>query len=318
MTCISNLIQRGLFPILLMICAGCAGLRGSKPLVKPSSAAATPPPQTSVSSYWDQEVAKVLSEVSALENIGELAAAIEYCKIALTIDPVNLTARSELERLTVKRNNLAEKRYLAGNSLRETNPKDAARNYLAALWLRGDYTEARLALGELQLQSAEASIKARLKREAGKLFDDDIDVANYSLEIATLSFEDGDYNTAIHEFEKIKVRFPHDEDIRVYLDSSYYNVGIGWYGKQNYQKALSSFVKVRKGFEQVDEFSHQCREQLKPAIQEIYQAGLGLFKGQNFNEAQERFEMVVEIDPTHKMAKDYLKKIAVAKKSKRK
>ena len=302
--------------LLLLVAAGCADTgASSKGASRASSLAPTPPvssnTRNNTPSLWDNDVSKILAEASAYEKSGDLATSVEYLKIALTVDPENKTAREELTRAVLRRNNLAEKKYTAGNALRDSNSREATRNSLAALSIRTDYPEAIAALKELQLSSAEASLKARFKREhqgKDRPVDDDIDVANYSLEIAVLSFEDGDYLTAIHEFEKIRARYPRDEDIKLYLDSSYYNVGISWFTRKEFIKALSWLVKVKKGFERVDDFVLQCRQNLKPFSPQIYNEAVKLYKENRYSEAADRFETVVQIEPSHKMAKEYLNK----------
>jgi tetratricopeptide (TPR) repeat protein len=210
---------------------------------------------------------------STLEKKGDLVKAVEELKIALVVDPDNSKAREELNRMTVKRNLEADKHLKAGIAVRDSNPQGARKEFVAALRIRSDYPEAVTALRGLQLESAEAVLQARTKREAKlaatrvhaktEADEEEMDGVEYSLDIAIPAFESGDYNTAIHEFGKMKARYPNDPDIKLYLDRSWYNSGIAWFTKKDFHRALTSFAKVPKGFERVDEYVARCRSALK-------------------------------------------------------
>ena len=222
---------------------------------------------------------------SSLEQKRDIANALEELKIVLTIDPENDKAREELQRISVKRDQEALKHFKAGIAARNSNPQVAHREFLEALRIRSDYRDALMALRELQFISSEAVIQARLKREAkaasskghNKIQDEDEDSLpeDYSLDVAISSFEDGDYVTAIREFNKMKARFPNDPDIQVYLDRSWFNTGMDAYAKKDYRKALSSFSKVRQGFGGVDECMNKCRKALKDPALKKYSVSSG-------------------------------------------
>lgn len=210
---------------------------------------------------------------SNFEKRGDLVDAVEELKIALAVDPDNSSVREKLNRLIVKRDQEAARHFKAGLALRDSNPKVANKELLEALRIRGDYPEAVTALRGLQLESAEGRIQARTRKEARlaaarahektETAEDEADAEDYSLDIAISSFDTGDYDTAIHEFGKMKARYPNDPDIQSYLDRSWYNAGIALFTKKDYRRALTSFAKVPKGFERVDEYAAACRSALK-------------------------------------------------------
>jgi tetratricopeptide (TPR) repeat protein len=210
---------------------------------------------------------------STLEKKGDLVNAVEELKVAHAADPDNSNVSEELNRLIVKRNQEAERHFKAGIAVRVVNPHGARKEFLEALRIRRDYPEVVTALRGLQLESAEAALQARIKKEAklaetrahGKTetAEDEIDGEEYSLDIAIYAFETGDYDTAIHEFGKMKARYPNDPDIQLYLDRSWYNSGIAWFTKKDYYKSLTSFAKVPRGFERVDDYVAKCRSALK-------------------------------------------------------
>jgi tetratricopeptide (TPR) repeat protein len=220
---------------------------------------------------------------SVLEKRGDLVNAVEELKVALAADPYNSNTREELDRLLAKRNLEVERYYKSGVAMRDSNPLGARKAFLAALKIRSDYPEVVTALRGLQLEAAEAKIQARTKREAKlaatrvhaktEADEDEMDGVEYSLDIAISAFESGDYNTAIREFGKMKARYPNDTDIQLYLDRSWYNSGIASFTKKDFHRALTSFAKVPKGFERVDEYVAKCRLALKiPEGEKVKQA----------------------------------------------
>lgn len=210
---------------------------------------------------------------ATLEKKGDLGKAVEELKIALSVDPDNSDVREKLNRLIVKRNQEAARHFKAGVALPDSKPKGAKKEFLEALRIRSDYQEAVTALRGLQLESAEVLIQARTRKEARhaaarahekvEAAEDEADGEDYSLDIAISSFDTGDYDTAIHEFGKMKANYPNDPDIQLYLDRSWYNAGMALYTKKDYSRALTSFAKVPKGFERVDEYAAACRLALK-------------------------------------------------------
>ena len=230
-------------------------------------------------------VQQLVKTSSTLEQKRDIANALEELKVVLTIDPKNDKAREELNRLSVKRDQEALKHFKAGIAARNSNQQAAHREFFEALKLRSDYRDALMALRELQFISSEAIVQARLKREAKVAFsrehhkiqeeDEDSSPEDYSLDIAISSFEDGDYVTAIREFNKMKARFPNDPDIQVYLDRSWFNTGMDAYAKKDYRKALASFSKVRQGFGGVDECMNKCRKALKDPALKKYSVSSG-------------------------------------------
>ncbi len=239
------------FCCVLLISAGCAHIDA------PGKAFAEQTVQTS----------------STLEKKGEFAKAVEELKVALAADPDNSSVREKLSRLIVKRDQEAARHFKAGIALPDSNPKGAKKEFLEALRIRGDYPEAVTALRGLQLESAEDRIRVRTRKEARhaaarahektEAAEDEADGEDYSLDVAISSFDTGDYDTAIHEFGKMKARYPNDPDIQLYLDRSWYNAGIALFTKKDYSKALASFAKVPKGFDRVNEYTAACRSALK-------------------------------------------------------
>ena len=202
---------------VILISAGCAhnGAQGKASVEQKVQASAT------LEKRGDLVVEQKVQASATLEKRGDLVNAVEWLKVALVVDPNNAAIRDELNRLTVKRNQEAERHFKAGVDLRNSNPQAAKKKFLDALRLRGDYPEAVTALRELQLESAEAVIQARTIQEAklaatgahGKAKttedeDDEVDREEYSLDVAISAFETGNYETAIHEFEKMKARYP--------------------------------------------------------------------------------------------------------------
>jgi tetratricopeptide (TPR) repeat protein len=239
--------------VVVLVISGCA-----------STPKKTPPP-----------VVTTVPTVQPLEEKSDIAAVIEELKISLAKDPKNSKARAELIRLLVKRDELAAVHLKAGLALRTTNPAGARKEFLRALKIRTEYPDAITALRELQLSTSRDLIQTRMKKEAksaaskAEALERDVDeessTGDYSLDIAISALEDGDFSTAIKEFEKIRAIYPNDPDIKEYLYKSWYNLGKSSYIKMEYKKALAAFGKVRKGYENVDDYTAKCKQALKKA-----------------------------------------------------
>lgn len=219
---------------------------------------------------WDPVVREALDASRDYDRKGELARAVEQLKVALTVDPANAVARQDLSRLEAECHREATRYYTAGLAERDSNPQQARKKFLAALRIRPDLIEAVNALKDQQLLAAETSIQRRLQREHQEEREaapkakpaEKAPAASFSLEKAMSAYQSGDYATAIVEFKKMKARLPNDPDIAKYLDSAYYQDGLAKYKRKEYRKALESFTKVHKGFENVDDYIARCKEEL--------------------------------------------------------
>lgn len=268
-----------------------------------------------VQSFPKQPEASMQSSTD-LEGKGDISAAVEELKIALTLDPDNQKAKQQLARLIEKRNKLAEEHYQAGMKMKQTDLQGAKREFLAALRVRTDFQEAMLELKNLQLESSEATLQVRAKREAQlaartqerSQIATEEDVEETSFDRAVSLFEDGDYAAAAHEFQKAKSHAPNDPEIHRYLNLCYYDLGLAQFKKKDYKKALDSFAKVKKGFEGVDDYVKRCRSGLRHQAEDLYKLGLKFFREQNLQEAIIRWNGVLEIEPEHHKAKEYIEK----------
>jgi tetratricopeptide (TPR) repeat protein len=221
--------------------------------------------------FVDQNIKDSLT----FERRGDLENAIEKLKIALIVDSGNANIQKKLNQLIKTRDSEATRHYKAGFDLRDSDPLKAREKLIKAIKIKGDFPQAINELRKLQLAVALASIQERVKKVAkhgqGALHkkieivkdEEAAFVEDYSLDAAMSSFAKGDYDKAILEFTKMKNRYPDDQDIQFYLDSSWYNLGKNYFNKKDYKMALNSFTKVSKGFERVDEYTAKCRSIIK-------------------------------------------------------
>ena len=297
-------VMRVLVTCLFLAPAGCAHIL--EPAPEPVPATRT-------------DVQKLITTSKKYEETGDVGRSLEELKIALTIDPGNKNVQEELKRLVAKHETEAEAHFRAGTELRESNPLKARKEFLAAIRLRSNYPEALTALRELQLASMESMLQTRLRKQAviaaaksqdkhAAAEDEDTYPDEYSLETAVSAFEAGDYATAIREFEKMKAGYPNDPDILAYLERSWYNSGVVHFNKKDYRKALAAFSNVRKGFERVDEYTLTCRQNLKGMINDYFAAGVKSYNENKFQDAVNKMKTVLDIDPGHKQAKEYMEK----------
>lgn len=269
----------------------------------------------SVQSFPKQPEESIKSS-TVLEDKGDIAAAVEELKIALTLDPNNQKAKEQLGRLTEKRNRLAGEHFQAGMALKQTDLQAAKREFLAALRIRTDYQQAMQELKNLQLESSEATLQARAKKEAEATvrahergqtaYEETIEETTFDRAVAL--FEDGDYAAAAQEFQRAKTHAPNDHEIQRYLNLCWYNLGIAYFKKKECRKAVDSFSKVKKGFEGVDEYLRKCRSGLKHDAEEVYKLGLKFYREQKLPEAIARWHAVLDLEPEHLKAKEYIEK----------
>lgn len=246
----------------------------------------------------------------ALEQKGDTTSAIEELKIALTIDPENSSAKSQLEKLSEKRDKEAEKHYQKGLSLKESDPQEAAREFITALRIKPDY---RSAVDELKKQHLEFTIgklETRMKtskemregeREVGE---DDVD----HLSIAISFYEHGNYQAAINELLKVRSRHPRSSEVHRYLNMSYYNMGKMYYDKKDYVNALHMFTKIKGGSGNADPYVTKARAMLRGLVDKLYKEGLQFYRQQRLQEAIAKWNTVLEIDPQHRKAQEYIQK----------
>jgi tetratricopeptide (TPR) repeat protein len=269
-----------------------------------------PKPTVSITKHPDESIKRS----SEFEEKGDLTAAVERLKIALTVDPDNIKAQEELKRLMVKRNIEAEKRYKVGLTLKGSDPDGARREFLAAIRTRSDYMEAVKALKDLQLESSEATLSVRAKKEAASRSQpkeqgsvDEILEETY-LDNAIALYDEGNFASAIQELQKAKSRKPNDPEVNKYLNLAWYNSGIAWFKKKEYRKALEAFSAVKKKFEAADDYIRKCRQAMKDEAEEIYRMGLKFFREQKLQEAIAKWNAVLAINPDHSKAIEYIEK----------
>ncbi len=268
---------------------------------------------TPVTTFPELPEASIKSS-SEFEQKGNLTAAVERLKIALTIDPANTRAQEELKRLMLKRNIEAEKRYKAGLALRESDSDGARKEFIAALRIRSDYMEAVKALKDLQLESSEATLQVRARKEAASRQQtknqqqEEESLDDTHLDTAIAFYDDGNYASAIQELQRAKLRTPNDPEVNKYLNLSWYNSGIAWFNKKDYHKALDAFSMVKKKFENVDDYIRKCRQSMKNVAEDLYKMGLKFFREQKLQAAIEKWNAVLVINPDHTKAKEYIEK----------
>jgi tetratricopeptide (TPR) repeat protein len=249
---------------------------------------------------------------SEFELKGDLTAAVERLKIALAIDPGNIKAEEELKRLTVKRDIEAEKHYQAGQTLKGSDPEGARKEFLAAIRIRSDYMDAVRALKDLQLESSEATLHARARKEAASRtqpkYQESLDeiLEETRLENAIELYDEGNYTSAIQELQKAKSHTPNDPEIKKYLNLSWYNYGISLFKKKEFRKALDAFSMLKKNFEDVDKYIQKCQQALKKEADDLYKIGMKYFREQKLQEAISKWNAVLSINPDHIKAKEYI------------
>lgn len=253
-----------------------------------------------------------IKKSSSLEQTGDIATAIEELKIALTIDPANSSAKEQLNRLSQIRDQEAERHYKAGLSLKESDSSAAIKEFLTALRIKPDYPivvnelkNQNIAIAESKLRSRTIVRRDSVRGRGGETREyEESDHPN----IAISFYESGEYQAAIDELLKAKSKDPRNSEIAKYLNLSYYNLGVFYYNKKDYMKALNMFTKVKRGFGNTEPYVRKTRTMLKNMADNFYRAGLKFFREQKLHEAIAKWNTVLEIDPNHHKAKEYIQR----------
>lgn len=250
---------------------------------------------------------------ASLEQTGDISAAIEELKIALTIDPSNTAAKDQLKKLYAIRDSEVDKHYKAGLALKENDPQAATKEFLIVLRINPDFQRAIDELKNQHLAFAESKLRSRTHargeetRKKGEEADSVTEESSH-IGLAISCYENGEYQAAIHELSKARAKNPKNSEIIKYLNLSYYNLGVYYYNNRDYMKALRTFAKLKKGFGHTEIYIKKTRVMLKSMADENYRAGLKFYREQKLNEAIVKWNTVLDIEPDHQKAKEYILK----------
>jgi len=250
---------------------------------------------------------------TSLEQTGDISAAIEELKIALTIDPSNTTAKDQLKKLYTIRDIEVDKHYKVGLALKENDPAAATKEFLIALRINPDFQRAIDELKNQHLAFAESKLRSRTHargeetRKKGEETDSVTEESSH-IGLAISFYENGEYQAAIHELSKERAKNPKNAEIIKYLNLSYYNLGVYHYNNRDYIRALRTFAKVKRGFGHTEPYIKKTRIMLKSMADDNYRAGLKFYREQKLNEAIMKWNTVLEIEPDHQKAKEYILK----------
>jgi tetratricopeptide (TPR) repeat protein len=245
-----------------------------------------------------------------LEQSGDTTSAIEELKIALTIDPDNSHAKAQLQRLSEKRDQEAQRHYQWGLSLKEKDPQGARRAFLTALRIKPDYMSALDELKKQHLELTVSKLETRMtaSRENGENEKETKEDDYGYLGIAISFYENGNYQAAINELLKAKSKYPRSSEVSKYLNMSYYNMGKMYYDNKDDMNALHMLTKVKKGSESAEPYLTRAKVMVKALMDKFYKEGLQFYRQQKLQEAIEKWSAVLEIDPHHRKAQEYIQK----------
>jgi tetratricopeptide (TPR) repeat protein len=246
----------------------------------------------------------------ALEQAGDTTSAIEELKIALTIDPDNSHAKAQLQRLSEKRDQEAQRHFQWGLSLKEKDPQGARRAFLTALRIKPDYMSALDELKKQHLELTVSKLESRMtaSRENGENEKETKEDDYGYLGIAISFYENGNYQAAINELLKAKSKYPRSSEVSKYLNMSYYNMGKVYYDNKDDMNALHMLTKVKKESENAEPYVTRARVMVKNLMDKFYKEGLQFYRQQKLQEAIEKWNVVLEIDPQHRKAQEYIQK----------
>ncbi len=251
-----------------------------------------------------------LNKSITLEQTGDTTSAIEELKISLTIDPDNPYAKAQLQRLSEKRDKEAQRHYQWGLSLKEKDHQGARRAFLTAMRIKPDYMSAVDELKKQHFELTVSKLETRMKSSTeSSEGEKEVKEDDYGyLGIAISFYDHGNYQAAINELLKAKSKYPRSSEVSKYLNMSYYNIGKIYYDSKDYMNAVHMLTKVKKGSENAEPYLTRARVMVKNLVDKFYKEGLQFYRRQKLQEAIEKWNTVLEIDPHHRKAQEYIQK----------
>jgi tetratricopeptide (TPR) repeat protein len=130
------------------------------------------------------------------------------------------------------------------------------------------------------------------------------------IEKARSHYEHGRYAAAIKILRREKKSNPSDPEINSLLNKSLCKAGIQYYEDKEYQKAARMLRETRKGKDcpDRDSYLNKARKIMKDMADDYYRRGLVKFREQKLDEAIKNWKKVLEYEPGHRKAKEYIEK----------
>lgn len=124
-------------------------------------------------------------------------------------------------------------------------------------------------------------------------------------------YDHGRYLAAINILKKEKRKDPNDPEVNSLLNKCYCKAGIHYFDEKEYRKAvnmLSSVARKSRDCPERDKYLVKARKILKEMADDYYRRGLVKFREQKLDEAIKNWRKVLEYEPGHRKAKEYIEK----------
>lgn len=120
----------------------------------------------------------------------------------------------------------------------------------------------------------------------------------------------GRYQAAIKILRAEKKKDPKDPEVNHLLNQAYCKAGIHYYESREYQKAVRMLNSTRKGRDcpERDSYLNKAKKIVKDMADDYYRRGLIKFREQKLDEAIKNWKKVLEYEPGHRKAREYIEK----------
>lgn len=130
------------------------------------------------------------------------------------------------------------------------------------------------------------------------------------IEKARSHYQHGRYQAAIKILLQERKKNPNDPEINSLLNQSRCKAGIHYYETKEYQKAVRMLTQARRGKDcaERDSYLTKAKKFLKEMADDYYRRGLIKFREQKLDEAIKNWKKVLEYEPGHRKAREYIEK----------
>ncbi len=147
-----------------------------------------------------------------------------------------------------------------------------------------------------------------------------------NLRLAESSYKQGNYKDALAYYRNVLKLDPTNKDAKKGEENSHdkllgkikehYNTGIEFFKQKDMKKAIDEFQKalaIDPEYAPANDFLKKAQEEYEKnkfayMVRDSLQDGIDLFQNKNFQQAKDKFQKVLELDPNNQKAKDYISK----------
>lgn len=145
-------------------------------------------------------------------------------------------------------------------------------------------------------------------------YEPSVDSSEYSralLDQARLYLDEKRYSDSISEAEKFLKESPNDKEANDILVEAYYRQGIDFFQNNLYERSLDFFNRVKRmvpNYKDIEELIITVTKALDEYIDNLYKQGITFYRKQMLENAIDKWNKVLELNPGHEGALKYSEK----------